>query len=109
MTRNLNKEKNQHLWNQQFLKYYFFPLLKSITLKTLMVNRLFLIMIISDFTNEETKILTFTEITGQCYFLCKEKFITAAWLWKKVSVARRFVCEEKNPWNLYFIMKLAQL
>lgn len=44
-------------------------------------------MIISDFTKEETKILTFTEITGQCYFLCEEEPIIL------------LLDSEKSQWN----------
>lgn len=59
-------------------------------------------MIISDFTNKETKSLTFTEITRQCYFLCEEEPITPLldsekslsgteiFMWEKKTVEFRF-------------------
>lgn len=62
-------------------------------------------MIISGFTNGETEILSFTPITEQCYFLCKEETITVLLDCEKGSVAQRFLCEKRNLWNLYFTVK----
>lgn len=64
-------------------------------------------MIITGFTNKDTKILSFILIIEQCYFLFEEEPISLLFNCEKGLVAQRFLCGKRNLWKFYFTVKLA--